>query len=674
VNLTSLLVPVVSALVLCVPGLVLGLVAGLRPATAVTLSPLGTYGLTTVAATVATYASISWSPVTLVLATLLGTLAIAGVRLATGRRLPWRDRLRVVAPDRPAKIGDWAVPAGVVGGGVLSAGVLLAGFGRLGAPNQDWDYMFHANAVRLIADSGDVAPEALRQVNSWETADFYYPNSFHAVAAVGRDLSGGTVFEALNSQALLVCLVTGAGLAALLLHMGAPRTVAAATPVLLAGFASFPYDLLWRGPLLPYAAGIAVVPAFVLLVDLILTRREPALLLLGGLAAAGLLGLHPSIALSSALFLVVHLALRWVSPGRAPGRDLLLLAVTGVVALLLAFPAVLGAVRSNDSAAQDWPAVESPGQAFGDLLLLNHGSAAPQYWLAGLVLVGILAAPRSRYMWAWLGGTAIVAVLFIMSAAFDNPTVATLTAPWWNDRWRFAGLAVLGLAPLAASGLHVLAVHVADLLVRLRQRKSGRNLRRVSRPVTVGTAAALGLLLVGALSQGLYAPTNEERMTAAYGHEGTLSRSEVGAMRWLADRSTGGTVMNDSNDGSAYLSAVAGLRPLFGHVVNPSSIPYMGPTQQALLERFNCLDRDADVREAVEDLNIRYVFVSVGYVRDGFTRVPGLLGLADSPSLDLVYDQDGTQIYEVDLIDEPTDAVAACRADAVDQGPGKAAG
>jgi hypothetical protein len=664
VNLASIVVPVVSVLTLCLPGLVLGLVAGLRPATALTIAPLGTYGLATAAATVATYASVDWGPASLVLGTVLAALVVAGLRLATRRDLPWLSRVAPVRPRRPS-LRQWAVAAGVLGGGLLAAGVMLSGFGRLGAPSQDWDYMFHANATRLIADSGDVAPSALSQVNNWEATSFYYPNTFHALAAVVQDVTGATVFEALNSQAMLVCLVAGAGLAGLLLRWGAPVPVAAITPVLLAGFSSFPYDLLWRGPLLPYAAGVAAVPAFLLLLDISLGRREPALVLLSALAAAGLLGLHPGTALSCALFVGAYLVFRWVSPGRTVGRDLLVLAGTGATALVIAFPAVRGAVRSNDSAAQDWPAVESPGQALGELIMLNHGSAAPQYWLAGLVLIGLLTVSRARYLWAWLGGTAIAVALFVMTAAYDTPLVATLTAPWWNDRWRFAGLVILGLAPLAASGLFVMAAFGAGLAARL---------TRFRESAIAGAAAVVGLLLVVALSQGLYAPSNKDRMAVSYQHEATLSQTEIQAMRWLAGHSTGGTIMNDSNDGSAYLSAVTGLRPLFGHVVNPSSIPYTGPTQQLLLERFNCLDSDAEVREAIDRLDIRYVFVSTGYVRVDFTRVPGLRGLSASPSLTPIYDEAGTQIYEVRLADTPSEPVSACRTQQDDQGTGGSAG
>ena len=73
-----------------------------------------------------------------------------------------------MARVRRPRGADVAIVVGVVVGWATSATALLLGFGSLNNPNQDWDYVFHANATRLIADSHDVAPAALRAINDWE--------------------------------------------------------------------------------------------------------------------------------------------------------------------------------------------------------------------------------------------------------------------------------------------------------------------------------------------------------------------------------------------------------------------------------------------------------------------------------------------------------------------------
>jgi hypothetical protein len=656
VTLHDVVVPVTSVLVLVVPGLLLAVLAGLRTGTAVAVAPVLTYGVVTTAATVASYIAFPWQPWTLLLATLLAAAAVVGLRLLTGRELPWRGRLVLQRPDRPGW-RDLTVIAGVLAGGALAAVVFRTGFGRLDALNQDWDYVYHANAVRLIADSGDIAPAAMARINDWESTSFYYPNSYHALSAVVRDLTGASVFEVLNGQTMLVCLVAGLGLAGLLHRFGAPLSVTAATPVLLAGFSSFPYDVLWRGPLLPYAVGVALIPAFVLLLDVVLTERRPSLTLLFALGAAGLLGLHPSTALSAALFVLVYLVFRWWRSPVSLRGDLVVLAAGGAAALLCAAPAVLGAVTTSSQAVEiDWPAVQSPGQAVGDLLFLNHSAPAPQYWLAVLVVVGLVTTSRARWLWAWLGGAAVGFGLFVAAAASDSSLVADLTRPWWNDRWRFAALAVLGMAPLAAHGLVTSAGAVQQVLHRVWGERRGR----VPEGATTAALVVAGLLLVVVVSDGLYAPRNSARVAANHQNDHTLNQAEVAAMEWLRGHSTGGTVMNDPNDGSAYLLAEVGLHPLFGHVINPPFIQEMGPTQQLLLGRFNCLDSDPSVRQAIEDLDIRYVFLGSGYVRGDITRLEGMQGLSASPSLELVHRESGVRVFEIDLTDAPTEPVAAC--------------
>ncbi|MGZ4539576.1 MAG: DUF6541 family protein [Blastococcus sp.] len=650
------LIPVLCLLVLFLPGLVIGRAAGLRVSVALPVAPLLTYGVTTATATVASYVRFPWNPLTLVLVTVAVTLMIAGARSLRARRLPpWRSLVR-----RP-RVPSWQtclVTGGVLAGGVLSAGVLLAGFGRLDAPNQDYDNIFHANAVRLISDSGDIAPAAMRRIGDWESNSFYYPNTFHALAALVRDLTGASVFEVLNSEAMIVCLVAGLGLVALLVRLRAPLAVVVCTPVLLAGFASFPYDVLWRGPLLPYAAGVAVIPAFVLLLDVALTSRRPIVVVLAGVGAAGLLGLHPSAALSAALFAGCCLVRRWWISARTLGADLLILVSLSAVTLLLAFPALIGAVTTGADGPQvNWLAVESPGQAAGDLFLLNHDAPGPQYWLAGLLVVGLIAVHRAQYLWGWLGGAALSFALFVLAAASDGPLAEFLTRPWWNDRWRFAALAVLGFAPLAAHGLLTLAQFAQRALTRwpsdaLRGRLSGRTV--------TGALVAVGLALVAVLSGGLYASSNTTRMSSSYQHQRTLDSAEITSMQWLRRHSSGGTIMNEANDGSAYLLAVAGLHPLFGRVVEPASIPAMGRTQQLLLEHFNCLDSDPAVRRAIERLQIRYVFLGSGHVRDYLRRLPGLLGLNTSPSLRVIHSVPGVSIYQVALTPASTAPIAAC--------------
>ena len=78
-------------------------------------------------------------------------------------------------------------------------------------------------------------------------------------------------------------------------------------------------------------------------------------------------------------------------------------------------------------------------------------------------------------------------------------------------------------------------------------------------------------------------------------------------------------------------------------------------------ERYRCLDTDATVREAIDELRIRYVFLGSGYVRSSMHRVAGLVDLAASPSVQLVYSRDGVQVYAVALRPVPAVSLPGCR-------------
>ena len=70
--------------------------------------------------------------------------------------------------------------------------------------------------------------------------------------------------------------------------------------------------------------------------------------------------------------------------------------------------------------------------------------------------------------------------------------------------------------------------------------------------------------------------------------------------------------------------------------------------------------RAAGDRQAIEDLEIRYVFLGNGFIRKDYTRLPGLEGVAASPSLRLVHQEPGVRVFEVDLVEAPTEPVPAC--------------
>jgi hypothetical protein len=646
----------ITLLTTFLPGALATAAAGLRVPVAIATAPLVTYGLVSVTSSLAVFVDLPWGPWLLLAEALLLAVVVGLLRHRGERpRGDWRHRTAEARPRgwrdlRHPRRADIALAAGVAGGSLYAAVVLLRGFGGIDAVNQDWDNTLHANATRFISDSGTIDPYALRVINDWDSPGSFYPNAFHALAAVVRDLTGATVPAVLNCATIMIVVITAAGLAVLLREIGAPTVVTATAPVLLAGFTSFPYDVVWRGPLLPYATGLALIPAFLLLVRETLARPGLRRSLLAGLGGAALLGLQASTALSGAVFAVVFLVATWIRRRRLALGGLLSLAAAGGVSLVAAGTTVLGTLHTTGNGAAtevDWPAVQTPGQAIGDLLFLNHSMPSPQWTFAVLIVVGLSALRSARYMWWWLVCAGLGAWFFVLASSYDSGLAEAVTLPWWNDRFRFIALAVLGLAPLAAHGLWRISLTVQGVLARAKH----ESLRRLAQPAL---AAGLVLTAVVVASGALYQDRNHDLVADMYQEDDYLNAAETAAFAWLAEHVRNGeTVMNDPGDGSSYMYALDGVRPVFGHQVTKEGYEDRGPMQRALFERFQCLDSDPVVRQAIADLRVRYVILGSGFLRDTFSRIPGLQKVWSAHQLQLVYHQNGISIYEVTGQAEP---------------------
>ena len=277
---------VLYAATLLLPGALLGALAGLRGWTLAATAPLLTYALAGLAAPLATAVGVGWSAATFAITTILvGAVGLA-VRLAMRRRWP--------PPERPPTGPDWSTTAhaGVAVAVLVALGfgiaAVLGGIGSLSAIPQDWDAVYHAAGIRYIAETGDGGVFGMSQTNWFEgNVHLYYPNAYHVVAAAVYQMSGAAVPTVLNAHTVLIPGMTALTLVALVHRFGGRPVLAAATALAIVATTAL-YDLFWRGPLLPFAAGVALTPIAAVLVRELLDDRRlrlgPAAALAGALA------------------------------------------------------------------------------------------------------------------------------------------------------------------------------------------------------------------------------------------------------------------------------------------------------------------------------------------------------------------------------------------------------
>jgi hypothetical protein len=403
-----------------------------------------------------------------------------------------------------------------------------------------------------------------------------------------------------------------------------------------------PYDVIWRGPLLPFAVGLVLVFAALIALRGYLDRPSVLSATPLILAAAGLLGLHPSILITVVLFGLPLLAQRWWHCTRRAGVELALLAAPAVIGGALVLPHLAASLSAADSVAGfTWQQNRRSAYALGEVISFSTLHQYPQFWLFVFLIVGLIGF-RSLGQLRWVpAAAAIFGALYILSAAYDTRWAHTLTSVWWNDKWRLAAIATMALLPIVAHGLS----RTLDLVVARFVLPASRAITGQARPAL---AAATSFVVVFAVffqvTNGGYAQRNIARTAPNYSLGATVSAAELQAFRVL-DRlvQPGERVMNDRFDGSGWVYALIGIRPVAAHF----GLGGIGNAPELLARKFDSYDTSPKVRAAVERLNVHWVMVSPGFVRSWKERQRGLDELEQVDALELVYEEAGVRIYKL---------------------------
>lgn len=642
------------AALLMLPGGLVAVAGGLRGWQLVAGAPLLTYAVAGLTGPWSSSVGIGWSPLVLAVGAVGLAAAVAGARIAVTSKGHGRPTACVEERPRPGRPERWsrgshvALAAAVVVAAMFGAAAILGGLRRLSTIPQDWDAVFHANGIRWIADTGDAGLFGMSQVNWYEPGtEIFYPNAYHLLGAVVRQVTLQDLPSILNAHTALIPGLAAVMLAALVRRLGGSVVHAAGT-ALAAVAVSAVYDMLWRGPLLPYATGAVLTPAFVILIveyldaDGARDRWGKGVLL--GLATAGLLCLHPSMLFGAAVFATGYLLWRWARRPVALRREPLLLAAAGAFGLALSFLQIRGSLYSAASFPPvDWPADLSAPDATVALLTFSHAATTYQVWPTVFAGVGLLTYHRLGGL-RWIGGPAAVfGILFVLAASSDASWVNAITRPWWNDRWRLAAIFALIMCVLIGHGLaqtHRFAMWLLQWLLERTPVSGGSALR-------VGPTVAAALVLLGFVgaSNMLYLDRNATKMSINTGQGPAISSGEIAAIEALGRMVPPGTrVLNDRNDGSVWMYALAGVRPVAGHY----DATGLGGTDVELLEtRFNRYAEDVAVRDAVQRLNVEYVMVGQGFLRGYNGRAAGLTDLGLARYLSTVYQSPDATIYRI---------------------------
>ncbi|MFI5583601.1 DUF6541 family protein [Amycolatopsis sp. NPDC051758] len=621
----------VAILVIALPGLFTGLAAGLRGWALAGLAPLLSYAVGGLTGPWTAALGWSFTPLTYALSTVVFAAIAFGVRKLTVRRRPPEPE-----PGLWARRGHLAVVVCLLFAAAVGLYATMRGLGRIGALPQGFDAVYHGNAVRYIADTGDGSLFGTGQVNWYgDAAPVFYPNAYHLLAAVTYRLSGSSIPEVLDANTVLLPGLLALSLVTLVREFRGRAVLAGAVALTAVAPVMGVYESMDRGPLLPFALGVTLTPLAAVALRRYLERVAPDTGLVLVLAAVGLLCIHSSTLFGAILFAGPLLVQRWLSQWRRIGRDLLALLPIAAVSLLVAWLQLFGALGLATSAVPyyGWPNEYRASTALGALLGFQHVEPHPQIWLSVALFLGFVFFARAGAL-RWIGLTAAVTGLaYITVASSNEPIVMTLSRPWWDDPYRFFSMAAIPLCVLAAHGL-------ASTQAWLRDRLPSR--------VPAVAVAAVVLLGFVVLSNGLYFRSNGARVYTGYQAADPsklgVTPGEASAMVELGKLAAPGDwAMNDRFDGTAWTYALSGVRTVAAHY--DQTLP---PTDALVLaDRFRDYSTDAVVRAAVKRLNVRWVILGKPSTVPGKPYQPGLIGLAGEPFLQEAYRNSDAVIYRL---------------------------
>ena len=630
-------------LLLITPGAVVAVAARLPVPIALAVGPALTYGVVGAATIPYDAVGIPWNVWTALFATAVIGIVAAGLRKVLSRFAD-RDAERLAVTWRPAAV----VAGGVVLGALLIGVAAVSGMPHWQSIPSNWDSVWHANTIRFILETGQASSTHMGELRNVETRDaLYYPSVFHALAAVLSQVTGAapTTAYTLSSVAASVWLFpTSAAILTWLIqrpYATVERTAgcAAAAAALSASFTAIPYVEFDTASMANLAAYGVAVPTAALVISAVRVRdRIP----LAVLALIGVFSVHTT----GGAIVVILVAGWWAfdalwRPVRGRLKDFAVLAVTGVVALAALLPQFLGILALAEIiVGHAFVTGEGRKRALARALLQHtrHLNDFPIQWvLLVLAAVGAVMLLRKRIWWPLAVWLLLVAATLHSAAPFGTivgALVGKFADLFYSDPRRISAVIAMVLAPLAGIALFTLASWVG-----------GRLRRAVPRPVP---AMATAIVLAAVVAVGCawhYFPRNRYLLGQKYDSV-MINQKDLDAFAYLANLpGARDTLIGNANvDGTAWMYAVAGLRPLWTHYDYPQQ---QGPGDNRFIiwARADQADFDPTVGEAVRKLDIRYVLTSTPVV-GGFVMPDGLVSLEQSRSWAKIYDNGEARIYE----------------------------
>lgn len=484
---------------------------------------------------------------------------------------------------------------------------------------QEFDNAYHLNLIQTFLNTGrfstiqtalgaDVPIQPLSEIS-------YYPAAWHIIAALSADAVGASAAMAENiANAVFLGFVYPVSICAYLsVVFKTNRRVLICAAFLFMAFSAFPWGFLVAGPLYSNFAAMALFPAAMALLLVVVEMFPSHVAVVPGLVSCASFFsaalAQPNVLFTGAVLLAPYL---YSHIARLFSGKRVWLACAGVALcsvflwlLLRHFPILTSVVNNAWS-----PYVDNKFQAIFDYISLGFRNSVAQPELATLVFIGALYSLCARNWAVFLPPYIYFALAYFIVAMYgpDNLFGSLFSGYWYNDADRIAACGAMAALPLASYGLYALSLFVTRVAERVWE---ARNLSIAFVGVCIAATFLIYMpnhILPGRGEVRTALGDRRARLSALATNVGALSADERSFLEECRAVVGDETVLNNPYDGSVFAYACADIDIQFktyrAVVGSPSTIDSWRVTRW-----INLIEDNEGVREAANNLGIEYVLV-----------------------------------------------------------------
>lgn len=468
----------VTAGLVVIPGFLVALALRFRGFSAVALAPAFSSALVGVFGILGGLLGVRWS-----LWLYLGGTALTCIvaRFATAVRT--QKAAVPEASERP--VTGWKdIVAPLAAVTVAAAMVSRRVMQLVGQPDnfaQNFDNVFHLNAIRHILVTGDASSLTLGKLQDPEAGGLY-PAVWHSFAALTVQLTDASVALAENSVNITAASIVWTLSCIFLARsvFGNNPLITLAAGVLSASQIAFPFLLLVWGPLFPNTLSTSMLPLLLGIVvrlarggaldgDQTLQRSwwMAFLVALAGATTAHMSVVNALLAFSLPLIVTLWwtaLRKRTSRTSRTSRKSLVLFglwSVLGVIVWALLW------LYLRPGPYDNWGPHDSTGGAIGEALTNSPMGTHVNWLVTVLSLAGVLYLFRIRTHRWLIASYALAVVFYVVDASQDRGFLRSfLTGNWYQDTYRVAAFLPIFQTVLGAVGVWAIVVWVRAVLPR----------------------------------------------------------------------------------------------------------------------------------------------------------------------------------------------------------------